>query len=151
MIPLVVRLAGGRLNDAKCAGYALEGAVLKRGEKTRVTVQLTDAASGESVWLDSYDLRDRIQSPSLAVAGYSAARPEPRSRARGSSSCPRERSPRIAGSAMVQWRRCDAIDKACGALGQTHLSRDDRRECVRSQRLELAKPFGFDNVDGKGF
>ena len=55
MIPLVVRLAGGRLNDAKCAGYAREGAVLKRGEKTRVTVQLTDAASGESVWSDSYD------------------------------------------------------------------------------------------------
>jgi adenylate cyclase len=37
------------------AGYALGGAVLKSGDKTRVTVQLTDAASDENVWSDSYD------------------------------------------------------------------------------------------------
>jgi TolB-like protein len=37
------------------AGYALGGAVLKSEDKTRVTVQLTDAASDENVWSDSYD------------------------------------------------------------------------------------------------
>jgi adenylate cyclase len=37
------------------AGYALGGAVLKSGDKTRVTVQLIDAASDENVWSDSYD------------------------------------------------------------------------------------------------
>ncbi len=37
------------------AGYALGGSVLKSGDKTRVTVQLTDAASDENVWSDSYD------------------------------------------------------------------------------------------------
>jgi adenylate cyclase len=37
------------------AGYALGGAVLKSEDKTRVTVQLTDAASDENVWSDSFD------------------------------------------------------------------------------------------------
>jgi adenylate cyclase len=37
------------------ASYALGGAMLKSGDKTRVTVQLTDAASDENVWSESYD------------------------------------------------------------------------------------------------
>jgi adenylate cyclase len=37
------------------ANYGLEGDVLKTGDKTRIRAQLTDAASGETVWSDSYE------------------------------------------------------------------------------------------------
>jgi adenylate cyclase len=37
------------------ANYALEGDVVKTGDKMRIRAQLTDAASGENVWSDSYD------------------------------------------------------------------------------------------------
>jgi adenylate cyclase len=35
--------------------YALDGDLLKSGDKLRVRARLTDAASGETVWSDSYD------------------------------------------------------------------------------------------------
>ena len=45
--------------------YALDGDLLKSGDKLRVRAQLTDAASGETVWSDSYDLEggDQIACP----------------------------------------------------------------------------------------
>jgi adenylate cyclase len=43
------------------ANYALEGDLLRAGKKTRVRAQLTDAASGETVWSDSYEFEDEDQ------------------------------------------------------------------------------------------
>ena len=38
-----------------CRRYALDGDLLKSGDKLRVRARLTDAASGETVWSESYD------------------------------------------------------------------------------------------------
>ena len=43
------------------ANYALGGNLLRAGNKTRVRVQLTDAASGETVWSDSYEFEGEDQ------------------------------------------------------------------------------------------
>jgi adenylate cyclase len=44
--------------------YALDGDFFKSGDKLRVRARLTDAASGQTVWSDSYDFEGDDQSPS---------------------------------------------------------------------------------------
>jgi adenylate cyclase len=41
------------------ADYALEGGVLRSGDKLRVTAQLIAADSGETVWSDSHEFREQ--------------------------------------------------------------------------------------------
>ena len=41
------------------ADYALEGGILRSGDKLRVTTQLVAAESGENVWSDSFEFREQ--------------------------------------------------------------------------------------------
>jgi len=63
------KLSPRELAQQSGATYALDGDLAKVGEKTRVTVRLTDAGTGESLWSDHYDFEgsDRLAMQSEAA------------------------------------------------------------------------------------
>ena len=44
-----------RVAEELGVGYVVEGSVRKGGDRVRITVQLSDAATGSNIWAERYD------------------------------------------------------------------------------------------------